>query len=149
MQPRAPIGPGRETLNPAKPQKRGPWGAGLAAEETPAGEGQASSGAKWDPLATSPELRKLFEVWAGTDLKAQIIVFFHNNPGVIETVEGLSRRLGIQPAALREALSDPVHLGLLEERRMGDKVVLIYNPQSAHLQDLGMQALRKRMEGAS
>ncbi|MEA3143004.1 MAG: hypothetical protein QOG31_328 [Thermoplasmata archaeon] len=86
-------------------------------------------------------------MWADTDLKAQIIVFYHNNPGVMETSDGLARRLGIQPAALREALADPVHRGMLEERRMGDKVVLVYNPKSAQLQDLGVQALRKRMEG--
>jgi hypothetical protein len=115
----------------------------------PTGQPRTARDPAWDPLKASPELRKLFEVWSDTDLKAQLVVFYHNNPGVIETVEGLARRLGIQPTALRQALLDPVHMGLLQERKLGDKVVLVYNAASTPLQEMGEDAVRKKMEGST
>lgn len=73
------------------------------------------------------DLRKLFEVWVDSDLKAQVVVFFHNNPGVIETMEGLARRLGTSVEALRRDLADHIRLGLLRERDVGGKRVLVYD----------------------
>src|ERR1051326_3480916 len=79
-------------------------------------------------LATDAmELHKLFEIWVDSELKAQVVVFYNNNPGVIETIEGLARRLGMGPEALRLAVADHIRLGLLQERKMGDKTVLVFN----------------------
>lgn len=73
------------------------------------------------------DLRKLFDVWVSSERKAQIVVFFHRNPGVVETVEGLARRLGIHPDALRDDLKDHIDLGVLRERKVGDKTVILYD----------------------
>lgn len=104
-------------------------------------------GAGPGPLDGPEGLRKLFEVWVDSDLKAQVVVFYNENPGVIETVDGLARRLGLHAEALRAAIDDHIRYGLLHERRVGDKTVLIFNrDRRAALQDAIVQALRKRRE---
>lgn len=97
--------------------------------------------------AQQAELHKLFEIWVDSELKAQVVIFYNNNPGVIETVEGLARRLGMSPVALRDAVADHVRLGLLSERKMGDKTVLIFNrDRRGQIQELIMDTLRRRLE---
>ena len=73
------------------------------------------------------DLHRLFDSWVASDLKAQILVFFHNNPGVVETVEGLARRMGTSAEAMRTDVADHVSLGVLRSRVVGGKTVLLYN----------------------
>lgn len=74
-----------------------------------------------------PDLKKLFEVWMDNETKLMITVFYRNNPGVIETLEGLAVRLGTTVEKLRDAISDHVSIGLLKERKVGGKTVLVYD----------------------
>lgn len=74
-----------------------------------------------------PDLKKLFEVWMDNETKLMITVFFRDNPGVVETLEGLAIRLGTTPDKLRDAIADHVSIGLLKERVIGDRTVLIYD----------------------
>ncbi len=78
-------------------------------------------------MAEGRDVKDLFEAWVNTDLKAQIIVFFHQNPGVIETWEGLARRLGTDVSALKKQLADHLKLGIFEVRDLGDKTVIVYD----------------------
>lgn len=77
-----------------------------------------------------PELRKIFELWMDSELKLQVVVFFHNNPGVVETMEGLARRLGTNVEVLRKEIADHIRMGILTERPAGDKMVLVYNREN-------------------
>lgn len=89
------------------------------------------------------ELKKLFEVWVSTGLKVQIVVFFHDNPGVVETLEGLARRMGITTEALRQEIRDHVALGIIRERHVGDKTVLVYNKsKEQEIQDFITERLK-------
>ncbi|MEA3189662.1 MAG: hypothetical protein QOD77_244 [Thermoplasmata archaeon] len=79
------------------------------------------------PQTEPSNLRKLFEVWVDSELKAQIIVFYQNNPGVIDTIEGLASRLGTNVEQLRTNIADHLQLGFLHERKVGSQVVLVYD----------------------
>lgn len=95
------------------------------------------------------DLRKLFEVWVDSDLKAQVIVFYQNNPGVIETIDGLARRLGTNVDKLRHDIAAHIQLGFLHEKKVGDKVVLVYDRQQHKaIEDFIAEELRKRMREA-
>ncbi|PKK86208.1 MAG: hypothetical protein CVT48_02190 [Thermoplasmata archaeon HGW-Thermoplasmata-1] len=72
-------------------------------------------------------LKKLVEVWTDSDLKIEILVFFHNNPGVIDTVEGLAKRLGKTVDVVKHEIADHINIGILKERKIGDKIVLTYD----------------------
>jgi hypothetical protein len=77
----------------------------------------------------SKDLKKLFEVWLSSDMKCEVLVFFHNNPGVVETMEGLAKRMGVSVEALEKDIADHVALGLLKEKHVDHKKVLVYNKQ--------------------
>lgn len=73
------------------------------------------------------ELSKLLAMWVDSDLKIQTVVFFHNNPGVVESIEGLALRLGTTVHALRKEIADHIRVGLLRELPAGGMTILVYN----------------------
>ncbi|MHB8633458.1 MAG: hypothetical protein ACYDBQ_05740 [Thermoplasmatota archaeon] len=79
-----------------------------------------------DPLP-KPGYTKIMEMWMASDLKVQVLVFFHDNPGVIETVEGLARRLGVPLEDLEKEIQGQVALGLLQERQADRMKVLVFD----------------------
>ncbi len=93
------------------------------------------------------DLHKVFEVWMDDETKLLITVFFQQNPGVIETIEGLARRLGTTADAIREAVSDHIELGILREKEIGDKVVLVYDKGGREsIEDFISKAIKRRLE---
>jgi len=58
---------------------------------------------------------KLFERLLDTDTKADLLTLFHNNPGLSETPEQLSRRLGRGLTEIQRELEDLVELGILRK----------------------------------
>lgn len=141
-------GPKAKAAKPAAPLHDGANGFTAAPAGMPPG---APPGAQVGPGAlereTTEQLRKLFEVWVDSELKAQVVIFFNNNPGVVETVEGLAKRLAINAALLRDAVADHVRLGLLEERKLGDKTVIVFNRNRRNeIQDVVLDALKRRKE---
>lgn len=96
-----------------------------------------------------PDLRKLFEVWMDNETKLMITVFYRNNPGVVETLDGLAVRLGTTVERLRDAIADHVSIGLLKERRMGGKTVLVYDRDMRQdMETFIADEIRRRMGGS-
>jgi len=58
---------------------------------------------------------KLFERLLDTDVKADILTLFHNNPNLSDTAEGLARRLGRSPGEVQKEVEDLVELGILRK----------------------------------
>jgi len=95
------------------------------------------------------ELHELFGAWVDSELKAQMVSFYNRNPGVIETLEGLAHRLGLRPEGIRQAVADHVRLGVLVERRLGDKPVLMLNrDRRGAIEQIIMRNLKARAEAA-
>ncbi|MCA1810647.1 MAG: hypothetical protein LC623_01385 [Halobacteriales archaeon] len=74
-----------------------------------------------------PAFSKIMELWVATDLKVQVLVFSHDNPGVLETIEGLATRLGTNVAALRKEIAGHLSLGLIQERKAGAHTILVFD----------------------
>ncbi len=95
------------------------------------------------------KIREVFATWMEDYMHAHVTRFFRENPGVIETVEGLALRMGVDQNALRECIQDHVKLGLLRERRIGDRVLLIYDKERQKaMERLITESLQLRMEDA-
>lgn len=94
------------------------------------------------------DLEDLFRHWVSSDLKVQIVRFFHANPGVIETTRGLAMRLGVTEEALKREVDEQVGIGILRRRRMGDLDVLSYD-RGRHraIEGLIERKLRDRLRG--
>ncbi|MBI4392748.1 MAG: hypothetical protein HY556_02985 [Euryarchaeota archaeon] len=73
------------------------------------------------------ETEALLAAWADSDTKIQVLVFFHRNPGIIETLEGLALRLGIPQETLRKEIAEHVRLGIVRLRDAGGRKVLVYD----------------------
>jgi hypothetical protein len=92
------------------------------------------------------DLRRTFDLWASTDLKVQLILFYHNNPGLVETVEGLARRMGVTTDALRAPIQDQVRLGVLRERSAGGQTILVYDAAQASRLQANIEELFRARE---
>lgn len=96
----------------------------------------------------NPEFSKVLELWVATDLKVQVIVFFHNNPGVIETMEGLAKRLGTNLENLRKEIAGQLSLGILREQKVDGMIVLVYDrDRENEVQKFIEDEIRKRAKG--
>ena len=51
--------------------------------------------------------------------KAELLILFHRNPGLVDTVEGVARRIGRTSNEVDSDIKDLLDLGTLEARKIG------------------------------
>ena len=100
-------------------------------------------------MTPTDEIRRTFDLWANSDLKVQLILFYHNNPGLVETAEGLARRMGVAVEALRDPVADQVRLGVLRERTAGNQKILIYDAAQASRLQANIEELFRTREATA
>lgn len=59
--------------------------------------------------------RSVIERLLDSEIKAELLILFHKNPGLQETVDGIARRLGRPTAQVEKEFQDLVKLGLLKK----------------------------------
>ena len=79
------------------------------------------------PPVSKEALRRIMELWIDTESKVRVLVFFRENPGIIETAEGLARRLGSTRALVDSQLRDYAELGVLRTVHVDDRVVYVFD----------------------
>ena len=72
-------------------------------------------------------LHELMEKLMGTEIKAELLRLFHMNPGILDTVEGIARRIGRMPKDVETEVSTLVELGVLRTERFGKLDVVSLN----------------------
>src|SRR5881296_762473 len=66
-----------------------------------------------------PPLRSdLLEKLIGSETKAELLMYFHDNPDTTDTVEGIAAKIRRSPKEIERDVSDLVELGLLQEVRV-------------------------------
>ncbi|HZF21105.1 MAG TPA: ATPase domain-containing protein, partial [Dongiaceae bacterium] len=68
-------------------------------------------------LDKGPSKADLIEKLIGSETKAELLMFFHENPESTDTVEGIANRIRRNPKEIDRDVSDLVELGLLKEVR--------------------------------
>jgi predicted transcriptional regulator len=58
-----------------------------------------------------------------SDVKADLLVLFHKNPGLIDTMDGIARRIGRLASAVEAEIRDLVAMGLLKVKIIGGNQV--------------------------
>ncbi|MBI2078301.1 MAG: hypothetical protein HYT80_08045 [Euryarchaeota archaeon] len=97
-----------------------------------------------------PDLKKLLELWVDSSLKVQVVVFFHDNPGIIETLEGLAKRLGTNVDHLRKEIAGHISLGILRQQKTDGMTLLVYDRRKeADVQRFIEHEMSKRTAEAS
>jgi predicted transcriptional regulator len=54
-----------------------------------------------------------------SEVKGDLLVMFHKNPGIMDTMDGVARRIGRTASAVETDVEDLVKLGLLRKKRIG------------------------------
>src|SRR5213593_4509041 len=60
-----------------------------------------------------------------SEIRGDLLVLFHRNPGLIDTLDGVARRIGKTGNAIEEDVRGLVNLGVLKTRRIGRSEVLL------------------------
>ena len=62
-----------------------------------------------------------------TEIKGDLLILFHKNPGLIDTFEGIARRIGRTGNAIQEDLRDLITMGILRIRKIGAHEVITFD----------------------
>jgi len=60
----------------------------------------------------------------GSEVRGDLLVLFHRNPGVIDTVDGVARRIGRTTVAVISEVRELLELGVLKQKRIGASEVV-------------------------
>ena len=59
-----------------------------------------------------------------SEVRGDILVLFHKNPGLIDTVDGVARRVGRTTIAVISDVRELLQLGVLRQKRIGSSEVV-------------------------
>ncbi len=60
----------------------------------------------------------------GSEVRGDLLVLFHRNPGLIDTVDGVARRIGRATVAIISEVRELLQLGVLKQKRIGTSEVV-------------------------
>jgi hypothetical protein len=80
-------------------------------------------------------------------LKGDLVVLFRKNPGIIDTIPGVARRLGVTPDAIQDETSELLGLGFLRMKRFGDEdVVFLDEVRDREIQESATKYIASKLE---
>lgn len=77
---------------------------------------ETKNGARGERVPTSKN--DLIEKLIGSETKAELLMYFHENPDATDTVDGIASKIRRSPKEIERDVSDLVELGLLQEVRV-------------------------------
>jgi monomeric isocitrate dehydrogenase len=69
-------------------------------------------------------LNQISQLLFSSEVKGDLLVLFHKNPGLIDTFESVARRIGRVTQAIDTDVKDLVTLGVLKTKRIGSQEVI-------------------------
>ncbi len=64
-----------------------------------------------------------------SEAKGELLVLFHRNPGLIDTIDGVARRVGRTGDSVAQDVSDLIDVGVLRKNTIGNSEVLFLDRQ--------------------
>ena len=80
---------------------------------------------------------KILSRLLSSEVKGDLLVLFHKNPGLIDTMDGVARRIGRTTNVIESDIKDLMDLGLLGAKRIGKYEVVFLN----HVEDKEIQEI--------
>jgi hypothetical protein len=71
----------------------------------------------------------LLENLLSSGTKADLLLLFHRNPGLIDTAEGIARRLGKKGKAIETDISQLANSSILKTKKVGGSEVYFLNQE--------------------
>jgi predicted transcriptional regulator len=70
------------------------------------------------PAISTPIKNKL-QLLLSSETKTDLVTLFRKNPGLIDSIDGVARRVGLMPEMIKQDLEDLIDLGVLKAKVVG------------------------------
>src|SRR5213080_678912 len=67
---------------------------------------------------------QLFQSMLSSEIKGDLLVLFHKNPGLIDSLDGVARRIGRVGTAIQSDVQDMVSVHILGSRQIGGREII-------------------------
>jgi len=67
---------------------------------------------------------QILSVLLASEVRGDLLIMFHRNPGLIDTVDGVARRIGRTTVAVISDVRELLQLGILKQKRIGASEVV-------------------------
>ncbi len=74
-----------------------------------------------------PEEKQLLDRLLSSEVKADLLSLFHKNPGVIDTMDGVARRIGRTASEIEADVKDLIELGILFKKKFSSSEVIYFD----------------------
>lgn len=68
---------------------------------------------------------KMLQTLLASEVTGDLLVLFHRNPGLIDTLDSVARRIGRTGSSIEEDVQALVNIGILRTRKIGRSEVLL------------------------
>ena len=66
----------------------------------------------------------------GSEAKLEILALFHENPDLVDKIDGVSKRVGRDTSEIQAEVKDLIDLGVLHTRTVETSKVIYYDPKN-------------------
>jgi len=70
---------------------------------------------------------RIIETLLASQTKGELLILFHKNPGLIDTLEGIARRIGKTAKSIEQDVNDFVKLDILNTKPVGGQEAIFLN----------------------
>lgn len=70
---------------------------------------------------------QISEKLLGSDIKTEILALFHKNPGLVDSIDGVSRRIGRTAPETMADFKDLISVGVLLSKTIGGSEVIYFD----------------------
>ena len=67
---------------------------------------------------------RLFQSMLSSEIKGDLLVLFHKNPGLIDSLDGVARRIGRVGTAIQADVQDMLSVHILGSRQVGGREII-------------------------
>ncbi|HEX9197640.1 MAG TPA: hypothetical protein VF906_07590 [Candidatus Bathyarchaeia archaeon] len=71
------------------------------------------------------EARQLIATLLSSEVRGELLVLFHRNSGLVDTIDGVARRIGRTGLSIENDVRDLVKLGVLKTKKIGTSEILL------------------------
>ena len=90
---------------------------------------------------------RLLEKLLSSDVKADLLVLFNQNPSLTERTDGVARRIAKTPREIEDDLKDLLDVGLPSKKNVGDNELIRYDrKRAAEIRELLLSQITKSLE---
>jgi hypothetical protein len=97
-----------------------------------------------DPRKGKDEIEVMSKLLS-SDVKLCILELFHNNPGLLDRLEGVALRIGRSASEIEKDVKDLLDIGVLVNKRIGNSEVICFDvKREGEIQELISNRILKR-----